>query len=151
MGPIGIVAVVLVAIVAGVVFLAVATSLILRLIKRPLEARIAEVYRPDEILMQDLAANTFGVESRGVWQGRGNGALVLTGDCLHFFRFVPGGDVRVPLGSIREVTFTKTHLGKATIYDLLKVRFATEGASDSVAWYVTDPKAWKNRIDQLLP
>ena len=136
-------------VVAIVLVMSGVTKLTLRLMKRPLETRITALYGPDEILMKDLAANNFGLESWGVWQGRGNGALVLTMDCLHFFRFVSAGDVRVPLKAITEVTFTKTHLGKATIYDLLKVRFAVDDKPDSIAWYLTDPKAWKSRIEEL--
>jgi hypothetical protein len=137
-------------VVVLVVVLAVVPKLVLHLMKGPLEARIAALYGPDEILMKDLTANNFGLESWGVWQGRGNGGLVLTKDCLHFFRFVSGGDVRVPLGAITETTFTKSHLGKATIYDLLKVRFTEDGQTDSIAWYLTDPKGWKNRIEELM-
>jgi hypothetical protein len=136
-------------VVVIVLVFVVVPKLVLRLMNGPLEARIAALYSADEILMKDLAANTFGLESWGVWQGRGNGALVLTKDCLHFFRFVSGGDVRVPLAALTEVTFTKTHLGKATIYDLLKVHFAVDDKPDSIAWYLTDPKAWKSRIEEL--
>lgn len=39
-----------------------------------------------------------GLESRGKWQGRGNDALVLTADYLHFFRFAPILDARAPVG-----------------------------------------------------
>ncbi len=137
-------------VVVIVLVFVVVPKLVLRLMKRPLEARVAAHYGPDDVLMQDLAANSFGLESWGVRQGRGNGALVLTKDCLHFFRFVSGGDVRVPLGAITELTFTKTHLGKATIHDLLKVRFTVDGQTDSIAWYLTDPKGWKNRIEELM-
>ncbi|MCX7396688.1 MAG: hypothetical protein NT138_03305 [Planctomycetales bacterium] len=136
-------------IVAIALIMSEVTKLTLRLMKRSLEARIAALYGPEDILMKDLAANNFGLESWGVWQRRGNGALVLTMDCLHFFRFVSWGDVRVPVESITEITFTKTHLGKATIYDLLKVRFAVDDKPDSIAWYLTDPKAWKSRIEEL--
>ena len=100
-------------------------------------------------LMKDLKANSFGLESARVWQVRGNGGLVLTAEYLHFFMFLPKGDLRVPLGAITELTFTKSHLGKATIYDLLKVRFSVEDKSDSIAWYLTDPPAWKNRIEDV--
>jgi hypothetical protein len=127
----------------------VVAKLVLRQLQGPLEARVAAEYRPEDVVLKDLGANTFGLESWGVWQGRGNGALVLTRDELHFFRFVRGGDVRVPLAAITEVTFTKTHLGKATIFDLLKVRFSADGKSDSVAWYVADPREWKDRIEDL--
>ena len=136
-------------VVAIALVVSVVAKLVLHLIKRPLETRIAAHYGPDEIVMKDLAAMSFGLESKGVWQGRGNGGLVLTADYLHFFRFVPGADLRVPLGAITELTFTKSHLGKATIYDLLKVRFSVDGQTDSIAWYLTDPTAWKTRIEEL--
>ena len=100
-------------------------------------------------LMKDLTANSFGLESAGVWQVRGNGGLVLTEKALHFFMFLPQRDLRVPLDAITELTLTKSHLGKATIYDLLKVRFSAEDKTDSIAWYLTDPQAWKDRIEEL--
>jgi hypothetical protein len=137
-------------VVAVTLVVGVVAKLVLHLMKRPLEARVAAHYGPDEVLMKDLGAMTFGLESWGVWQGRGNGALVLTADCLHFFRFVRGADVRVPLGAITEVTLTKSHLGKATIYDLLKVRFSVDGKPDSIALYLNDPQGWKNRIEELM-
>jgi hypothetical protein len=136
--------------VVGIAFVfVVVPKLVLHLLKGPLEARIGAHYRPDEILMKDLAANSFGVESRGVWQGRGNGGLVLTKDYLHFFRFVRGADLRVSLRAITDLSFTKSHLGKSTIFDLLKVRFSVDGATDSIALYLTDPTAWKKRIKEL--
>lgn len=127
-----------------------AAKLTLSLIKRPLEERIAAIYHADQILLSDLTANNFGLESWGVFQGRGNGALVLTKNCLHFFRFIKGGDVRIPLESITDVSFTKSHLGKATIYNLLKVQFVTEGKRDSIAWYLADSDTWKNTINNLI-
>ena len=124
-------------------------KLALYLMAGPLEGRIAAQYGSDEVLMTDLTANSFGLESAGVWQGRGNGALVLTATELRFFKFVPKSDLRVPLDTITEVTFTKSHLGKATVHDLLKVRFGVGGQADSIAWYVTDPHAWKGRIEAV--
>lgn len=121
----------------------------LRLMKPMLEARIAAHHDPDEILLKDLGANSFGQDSQGVWQVRGNGGLVLTPECLHFFMFLPKRDLCVPLDTITEMTITKSHLGKATVFDLLKVRFSMDNKSDSIAWYLNDPTAWKNRIEQL--
>jgi hypothetical protein len=128
---------------------AVTAKIVLGLMRGPLESRIAAHYKPDEVIMKDLKANSFGLESAGVMQLRGNGGLVLTQKQLHFFMFVPKREICIPLSAISEFTFTKSHLGKATIYDLLKVRFSSEGESDSVAWYVTDPAAWKSKIEQL--
>ena len=110
----------------GIVFVLLLASgvsrLVLHLMRGPLETRIAADYRADEIVMKDVGANTFGLESKGAFQGRGNGALVLTKDCLHFYRFVSGGDLRVPLDAITEISFTKSHLGKATIFDFARHR-----------------------------
>ncbi len=136
-------------VVVGVLVAVVVPKLVFWLIKGPLEARIAAHYGPGKILMKDLRANSFGLESAGVWQARGNGGLVLTAEGLHFFMFLPRRVLRVPLDAITEVIFTKSHLGKATMFDLLKVRFSVEGKPDSIAWYLTDPAAWKNRIEEL--
>jgi hypothetical protein len=133
----------------GVLVAIIVPKLVLHFMKRPLETRIAGRYQQQEILMQDLGANSFGLESAGVLQARGNGGLVLTGKYLHFFLFVPKREVCIPLDAITELTLTKSHLGKATIYDLLKVRFAKDGKADSIAWYLADPQAWKSRIEQL--
>lgn len=137
-------------VVVALLLLSAVSRLVLYIMKGSLEARIAAHYGPEELLMKDLAANSFGLESKGVWQGRGNGGLVLTKDYLHFYRFVRGADLRVSLGAITELSFTKRHLGKATMYDLLKVQFSADGKTDSIAWYLTDPKGWKGRIEELI-
>ncbi len=130
---------------------ALVSKAVLSFMKGPLEARIAAHYGQSEILMQDLQANSFGRESAGVWQCRGNGGLVLTAKHLHFFQFLPKRDFRVSLDAITELTLTKSHLGKATIYEMLKVHFSADGQRDSVAWYLTDPQAWKDRIEAAQP
>jgi hypothetical protein len=124
-------------------------KVVLHSIKGPLESRIAEHYGPEDVVLKDLGANCFGLESKGVMQWRGNGALILTEKTLHFFMFLPKWDLPIPLADITEMTFTKKHLGKATIYDLLKVRFQKDGQSDSIAWYLADPRAWRERIEEL--
>lgn len=136
-------------VLAITVFLVGVIKVVYRVMRGPLEDLIAAQYRPDEILMQDLKANSFGVESEGVFQPRGNGGLVLTGNALHFFMFLPRKQVRVPIAAISEVALTKSHLGKTTPFDLLKVRFSTDRGPDSIAWYLTDPRAWKAQIEAL--
>ena len=138
-----------VVVLAALLAFGVLGKLVLHLLKGPLESRIAAHYGPDEVLMKDLGANCFGLESRGVTQARGNGALVLTAKSLHFFMFLPRRDFVVPQDAITELSLTKSPLGKATIFDLLKVRFTADGKPDSLAWYLTDPRAWKTRIEEL--
>ena len=134
-------------VVVAVLVLSAVAKLTLHLMKRPLEGRIAARYSRGDVLFQDLTANSFGLESAGVWQGRGNGALVLTATHLHFFQLMSRPDLLIPLDAIVEITFPKSLMGKATVYDLLKVRFVVDGKTDSSAWYVADPRAWKERIE----
>lgn len=148
---VGAVALILVAALLGalfVLFIVVAVSRgVLRHLEGPLKQRIAASYRPDEILLQDLRANSFGQQSTGRHRLRGNGALVLTETALHFFLFIPRLDVVVPLETITDISTAKSHLDKRAFYPLLKVAFSRNGIHDSIAWYVTDVDAWKRRID----
>src|SRR5687768_4488400 len=75
-------------------------KVVLHSIQGPLENRIAEHHGPEDIVLKDLGANCFGLESKGVMQWRGNGALVLTEKELHFFMFLPKWDLRIPLADI---------------------------------------------------
>jgi hypothetical protein len=118
-------------------------------IKKPLEERIGAIYQPDKIVLKDLGANCFGLESAGIGQWRGNGGLVLTRQAVHFFRFLPKSDLRIPLSAITDLTLTKRHKGKISIYDLLKIHFTADGRPDSAAWYVTAPRAWIKQIETL--
>jgi hypothetical protein len=149
MSPATVVGLVVLGVVALVVVIGVFAKLVLAGLRGPLERRIAEQYRDEDILLKDLGANCFGLESGGVWQVRGNGGLVLTRECLHFFMFLPKKEFRVPLDAVTEVTFVKSHLGKTVGYDLLKVRFTADGQPDSLAWFVTDPTAWRERIEAM--
>ncbi len=127
----------------------VAVQVVLHLMKLNLEARVQAQYHSPDIVLVDMTANNFGQESLGLTQIRGNGALVLTQKGLHFFQLVPQREVRIPLSAITAVSLTKSHLGKATIYDLVKVEFVADGRPDAIAWYVADAAAWKARIEEL--
>ena len=112
-----------------------------------LERRISNIYSPEQILFKDLNALTFGLESRGALQMRGNGALVLTADELGWFRFVPERtDLRIPRENITKVDTVKSHLGKTYFRDLLRVTFTNNGKPDSMAWYVPDLGAWLSQL-----
>ncbi|MET0306510.1 MAG: hypothetical protein ABW196_09830 [Solirubrobacterales bacterium] len=96
-----------------------------------------------EILLREGDANSFGVESAGKWQVRGNGNLALTEHELLFAQWVPNRLVRIPRKSIVEVTTTRSHLGKTIFRDLLKIVWTTElGRQDSIALWVKDLDGW---------
>jgi hypothetical protein len=94
-------------------------------------------------LLREADANSFGVESAGVKQVRGNGSLALTEDELLFAQWAPNRVLRIPRSAIVHVTKTSSHLGKTVGRDLLKVVWSTElGQQDSVALWVRDLDGW---------
>jgi len=94
-------------------------------------------------LLREEDANSFGVESAGKWQVRGNGNLALTEHELLFAQWVPNRLVRIPRKSIVQVTTARSHLGKTVFRDLLKVVWTTElGTQDSIALWVRDLDGW---------
>ncbi|MFM8175711.1 MAG: hypothetical protein ACKN81_19405, partial [Pirellulaceae bacterium] len=137
------------AIFGSLVGIGLLTRLILGWIRSSLVARIHACYRPEQILLEEYRANYFGKESAGVFQVRGNGALVLTATDLHFFMLVPKTEICIPISSIREMTITKQHLYKVTPFDLLKVVYSENDQIDSIAWYLSQPAIWKQRIGTL--
>jgi hypothetical protein len=74
---------------------------------------------------------------------------VLTKDTLHFFMLVGQRELKIPLSAITGVSFVNRHLGKTVGRKLLAVDFHNEaGAADRVAWYVREPDAWQQRLQQ---
>jgi len=114
----------------------------LGLITGPLRRRATGHFAGLTLLRED-DANSFGVESAGKWQVRGNGNLALTKHELLFAQWVPNRLVRIPRDSIVEVTTARSHLGKTVFRDLLKVTWTTElGTQDSIALWVKDLDGW---------
>jgi hypothetical protein len=125
-----------------VVMFVVVPGLTFRWIERSVAPRIAAVVPARSIVLQDLRANSLGLTSRGKYQSRGNGALVLTADELVFFQMVPKRDLTIPLATITEVKTVKVHLGKSYGRNLLYVGFDGPSRPDSIAWFVRDLPAW---------
>ncbi|MBK9001865.1 MAG: hypothetical protein IPM35_39585 [Myxococcales bacterium] len=110
-----------------------------------------ERFAPSDVVLSELMAQSYGEESRGATQARGNGALALTKDELFFLLYVPERELRIPLASIEAVTMPRSHLGKTSGAKLLHVRFRRDAGQDAVAWRVLDPEAWKFQLDALRP
>ncbi len=86
-----------------------------------------------EVLREEVGLS-FGVESAGPRQVRGNGNLALTHDELVFAQWVPNRTLHIPRSSILEITTTRAHLGKTIGSKLLKIVWTNEvGERDSVA------------------
>jgi hypothetical protein len=112
------------------------------LITGPLRRR-AKRHFADVVPLREEDANSFGVESAGPWQVRGNGTLVLTDEELMFAQWVPNRLLRIKRRSIVEVKTTRSHLGKTVGRQLLKVVWTAElGEQDSIALWVKDLDGW---------
>lgn len=119
------------------------------LITGPLRRRARRHFEGLSVLREDEGANSFGVESGGPWQVRGNGTLVLTDDELLFAQWVPNRLLRVPRAAITEVAATDSHLGKRIGRPLLKLTWTTEaGRPDSVAVWVRDLEGWVEALSE---
>jgi len=114
----------------------------------PLEARALRRYRADAILASEYGANSFGLASKGKLQARGNGALLLTANELCFLQVVPEVEIVIPLAAIRSTSFTRTHLGKATPFKLLKIQFDQGGGEDVLAVMVRHPGSFQQAIEE---
>lgn len=140
-----------IAIGAGVVLLlaylfvmfAVLPKVLLKKVQAKLAQRVAEEVPADQIVREDLLVISLGLDSRGVMQGRGNGALVLTPTELRWLQLKPrSSDVTIERSSITAVDTKQSHLGKSYGKPLLHVSFTHDGAPDSMAWYTTDVPGW---------
>lgn len=123
--------------------------LVMRRVRRRMEATIAERFEAAEIRRSHAFANFFGRSSLGAAQVRGNGALVLTGEVLWFEMAVPKREVSIPVAAITEVGVRRSHLGKRVGRDLLYVEATVEGGSEGFAWLVDDLAAWRRELDTL--
>lgn len=137
-------------VIGGVVVLFGAIVLVSRVamnaMRGPLEARVTRRY-PTGVVASDFGANSFGLTSLGKFQARGNGALVLTATELTFFQLVPEREIVIPLSSILELSLTRSHLGKATPFKLLKISFRGEAGEDSIAVFLRRPAPFLAEIE----
>lgn len=138
------------ALVLGMV--AFGAEFVLRRLRPRLEARVDERYPdPQTRLHEDYRANSFGLTSLGKAQARGNGALVLTPADVAFLQYVPDRSFVIPYRRITHLELTRSHLGKTITRDLVKISFTDEnGTADSIAIYVDDAPATKDRISALV-
>ena len=106
---------------------------------------------PSTIWRTEPSANFIGLKSRGGFQIRGNGVLVLTAEELWFSRFALQLVISIPLNQIQDVCLVKSHLGKRVFgSQLLYVEFQTSEGVDAVAWFVAQPQEWQSAITNAM-
>lgn len=135
--------------VAGLVLLVVMVSVITRRVAAASRQLIEKAYAANAVVLSDDMANSFGIESQGPIQLRGNGGLVLTNDVFHFMPLAGAREVKVPLTDVTNVEIVRSHLGKTVGRPLVKVHYKQNDKTDAVALFVRDPSAWKHKIEEL--
>ena len=122
-------------------------SVIFRRIHRRATQDVTARLGPDDIVLIDERANSFGVESKGAAQIRGNGCLAISDAEMMFVMWLPRREIVIPRHLITSVERVGSHIGKSIGRDLLKVSFTNaEGKPESIAWYVTDIEAWESAL-----
>jgi hypothetical protein len=112
---------------------------------------IMSLFENSEIILGPSSANSFGQESLGVKQVRGNGLLILTEHELFFGMYVPRKDWHIPLKTITIIEIVRSHLYKTKSRDLLKVVFTNKfGKIDSIAWLVGNLEIWIKTLNRLI-
>lgn len=112
-------------------------------------AEIDKRFPPANVLLAETMAQSYGQQSRGAAQARGNGALALTQSEIFFLLYVPERELRIPLANITAVTHPRGHLGKTGGVKLLHLAFTTPEGEDAIAWRVPDPEAWAAKLATL--
>jgi hypothetical protein len=110
---------------------------------------LAARYPAADVVRSETMALSFGLQSKGPMQMRGNGVLALTRSELYFAMYVGGFSLAVPLQSIVAVTLVRSHLGKTQGARLLHVRFTVDGVEDAIAWRVPSPELWVESLETL--
>jgi hypothetical protein len=136
--------------IAGLLVVLVGIQLVIRRFKSKFREDIKGRFAGKHVVRESIGANFFGLSSRGMAQIRGNGALVLTTDELHFVMFAPRRELTIPLSSITSVSTPRTHLGKTVGMRLLRVNFRSSSGEDSAAWAVAGLDEWISHLRRFL-
>ena len=142
-------------IIAASVFFGVALllgfiRLIFSSVRKKLETYIQVNFDKKDVLGVTTRANFFGEQSKGARQIRGNGALVLTKDQVHFIRALPFKEIAIPLKSVSGVSLPDSFNGKTVFSRLLCIHFQTPAGADAFGIAVKDPETWKEAIENLI-
>ncbi len=141
--------IVIISVLTGMIFLFALLKLVFSATRKTLENHVQDLFAREHILGATTRANFFGQLSKGGRQIRGNGALILTKDKVHFIRAVPFKRYEIPINSITEISLPRSFNGKSVFSTLLCVHYKTDSGSDALAWAVKTPENWKKAIEDL--
>ena len=118
---------------------------------RKLEERVNAHFHESEIIAKEIFwANLQYQRSRGFFQLRGNGALVLTANVLWFTYLYPNRQIEMQFRHIRAVkagVLRRQRPSPALIVDFVD---AASGIEDQVVFASRDPQRWKTIIEETI-
>ncbi len=127
------------------------TTLISRGSQQLLAKRIAQSFRPEEVLAVTTKANFEGLESEGAIQLRGRCAAVLLRDKLLLLRAYPYKEYLIPIESITQVVQSSQFLSKRYLRPITVVRFVHDEQLDAIGFSLKEGLYWEEAIKALLP
>jgi hypothetical protein len=130
--------------------LLLALNFVFKSVRNKLDRHIQERFDTKDIIGATTRANFFGRRSKGGFQIRGNGALVLTEEQVCFIRAVPLKEYCIPIKSIEQVSMPSSFNGKSVFSKLLCIHYTVDGMEDSIAWAIKHPVKWKESIEILI-
>ncbi|MDY6912597.1 MAG: hypothetical protein SVM79_09590 [Chloroflexota bacterium] len=139
--------IIVVSVSLGMLVLMIVISITFGTRRKKLLTEVQQRYQGQQVLRQVFNASFIGQRSKGFWQIRGNGPLVLTQSELYFLRGVPRKELVIPLHRITYVSLQSRHLGKIVLNPLLCVEYHSHYDEDSVILAVNEPHDWKESIE----
>ena len=139
-----------ISVISGVLCLLLALNFIFKSARNKLDRYIQDRFDKNDIIGATTRANFFGRKSKGGFQIRGNGAIVLTQEHLFFIRAVPLKEYCIPIKSIEQVSMPGSFNGKSVCSKLLCIHYTADGMEDSIAWAIKHPVKWKESIETLI-
>ncbi|TYB31705.1 MAG: hypothetical protein FXF47_02790 [Candidatus Mcinerneyibacterium aminivorans] len=103
-----------------------------------------------QIIEYERFANCFGIKSKGYFQIRGNGILILTEKFLFFQMLFPKKEILISLSDIQKTEISMSHQGKTKGRKLLKIGFTNDRKKmDSVAFLVSNLDIWYKKLKKI--
>lgn len=139
-----------ISVILGVTVLLVLLKLVFSSVRKKLQVHIQERFAGIEIIGATTEADFLGKLSKGGWQIRGNGGLVLTKNGVFFLRSIPFREYMIPIKSITDVSMPNSFNGKSIFSKLLCVQYKVDSGTETMAWVVKNPEKWKKAIEKLM-
>ncbi len=139
----------------GAVTLVLVVSALLLLLAYQLRKKrsqeVQDKFGREDVILKNTSANCLGWKSKSRWeQEECCGALVLTHERLYFLVVFPRHEIDIPLDRIDAITQPRSFMGQSILLPLLRVDFTTDAGQDAIAWILSDPNLWQQKLEAAM-